>query len=1071
MHYTLPQLRALDERFPTQRKLLLAPSINFGRELLAALAQARGSWVGWEVATLATIAQKLALVELAEREMRRASDVAVTDLISTAFDSAASVPGFSPELAALTWSAGTRGAIADAILELRTGNISAAQLAAIGNVGVASSLAAILRGYELLLKQRRLADSAEVFRVAVDAFEREKGFVLDHALMVATPGWTVQGTTRALFARMVGHGLRVLQPLALEHLVPPARLVDSLAPAVDVEGGLAAGGEAGVATGVAWDVAGGVAAEAGVHVAAEIAPVSHSPAMFCAGTPADEMREIVRRSIAQNRRLDEIEIVATDRDAYAISLDALCTQLGASTTILDGLPLGITRIGRAVERWFTWIESDYSATHIRGALESGDWQVDRGATQIVGTQLSAELRRLKLGWGLEATKRARKRLASPEWQQLRSQPDDETDEEHEYRQAARIRSSTVLASLLDLLIAQAPSTDEDDDSRAGMQSREPAEVVSVSDLAQRTINVLELVEAHGPAERATLQRLVERLQEVAAVPGQPTSVGNALATLRQELGDLRAWTNTSNTSRPRRATGGHMHLTNIDSAGATGRPLLFLVGLDADRTAGPVLQSPLLPDIVRMRLNERGAELPTIEQRRRERAWHLAVALGGSNSNLTLSYAVLGGADGRETSPAPALLQVLRDATGDAQKGYDDLRAALGDPVSPVPDTSAHAIDARDVVLSHMTDGALLLNAEAVVRSLNPGLNRGLNAAVERRGEIIGPYHGLVSAAAVLDPRTTQLPVSPSSLETLAACSLRWFYATALNARPPEEPVFDPMVWLNVLQRGSALHLIYERIVREQLYEQPRSAARRAATSAIVNDVADELSRTIPVAGAAVRAREIAALDNDAQLFVDSEHDAFVRDPWTVVAIESEFGFDADAGEATLPLDDGTQLRVRGRVDRVDRLRDNTLRLVDYKTGRAFELDTTRGAFDGGRKLQLAVYSPAVSRQFDAVVSVAEYQFPTKRGNGLVARADRELLDLAPRIVRTLLDDVAAGRFVPTVDKKDCQYCNYATICRTSVNDFGQTTSPRAEWAKEQLDTSPHYEGVRIRLRRSGDNS
>ena len=152
MHYTLPQLIALDERFPTQRKLLLAPSINFGRELLAALAHERGSWIGWEVATLATIAQKLALVDLAERETRRASDVAVADTISTAFDDVATSPGFSPELAALTWSAGTRGAIADAILELRTANVTAAQLSAVGEIGVASSLAAVLRRYEQLLK-------------------------------------------------------------------------------------------------------------------------------------------------------------------------------------------------------------------------------------------------------------------------------------------------------------------------------------------------------------------------------------------------------------------------------------------------------------------------------------------------------------------------------------------------------------------------------------------------------------------------------------------------------------------------------------------------------------------------------------------------------------------------------------------------------------------------------------------------------------------------------------------------------------------------------------------------------
>ncbi|MEO7362232.1 MAG: PD-(D/E)XK nuclease family protein, partial [Gemmatimonadaceae bacterium] len=862
---------------------------------------------------------------------------------------------------------------------------------------------------------------------------------LDHALLVAVPGWTVQGSTRALFERLVSHGLQVLRPSPVTGLVAPVGLVDELAPAVDAE----------------------------VDVWVAVTPVSRSSAMFCAGTPADEVREIVRRAVSAGRRLDEIEIASTDRDTYGIITEALCTQIGASATLLDGLPLSVTRIGRAVERWLTWIESDFNAAHIRDALESGDWQITVGASRIVGAGLSTELRRLKIGWGLDATRRAAARLLTAEWRQLRSRLDDETDEAHEHRQAARERSANALSFLLNLLLAQAPSSSADTQS-----DREPGRssyVVSVAELSARTIHVLQLVEAHGPAEHSTLQRVVERLAEIAAVESKPTTAMNALAALRQELASLRAWTNASNTNRPRRSTGGHLHLTNIDSAGATGRPLLFLVGLDADRTAGPVLQSPLLPDALRLRLNDRGAELPTIEQRRRARAWQLAIALGGSSSHVTRSYAIRGGADGREASPAPALLQVLREATGDASKSYDDLRLAFGDPASPVPDSPALAIDARDVMLAHMTDDALLLNAETIVRNLYPGLNRGLKAVAERASESAGPYHGIVAAAGVLDPRVTRQAVSPSALESIASCSLRWFYSTALNARPPEEAVFDAMVWLNVMERGSALHLIYERIVREQLHEQSPGAARRAATSRIVNEVADELERTIPSAGAAVRARETAALDNDAQLFVNAEHEAYRRDPWTVVAIESEFGFDPGADEATLPLDDGTSLRVRGRVDRVDRLSDGTLRLVDYKSGTSFELDTARGAFDGGRKLQLAVYSPAVSKQFDAAVSVAEYHFPTRRGNGIIARADRDLLEAAPRIVRTLLDDVAAGRFVATVDKEDCKYCNYAAICRTSVDDYMKTTSPRAEWAKAHADGSPYYEGVRIRKRRIGD--
>ena len=695
-------------------------------------------------------------------------------------------------------------------------------------------------------------------------------------------------------------------------------------------------------------------------------------------------------------------------------------------------------------------------------------------SQAIGKSMPLWVRSLARNWPAnfadcelvgdwDATRRAAVRLGSPEWRTIKAPFEDETPDAFTTRQNARNRNADALLGLLNLLLEAVPAPESGNESEA----------ISVSELSVRTLAVLTLVHPHGPAEHATLQRVSQRLVEVAEVSNTRVSMMQALATLRAELADLRAWTNASATGRPRRATGGHIHLTNLDSVGATGRPLLFLVGLDADRTAGPVLQSPLLPDSVRVRLNDRGADLPTVEHRRRERAWHLNAALVGAhaNVNVTLSYAIRSGADGRDASPAPALLQVARDATGKAEMGYEELRQQFGTPVSPVPNVPGDAIDARDVLLAHMADGALLLNGEQAARALFPGLDRGLNAVSARAGDEAGAYHGVVPDAGALDPRHTQKPISPSSLEMIAACSLRWFYATALNARLPEEPVFDAMAWLNVLERGSALHLIYERIVRERLYEQPPTPGRRAKISAIVNAVADEYAGVVPVANTTIRAREIEALDNDAQLFVNSEHEAFRREPWEVVAIESAFGYEAGSDGATLPLDDGTSVRVHGRVDRVDRLPDGTLRLVDYKTGRSFELDTKRGAFDGGRKLQLAVYSPAVSRQFDAAVSAAEYHFPTKKGEGIVARADGALLDAAPRIVRSLLDDVAAGRFVATMDKSDCAFCSFAAICRTRVDDWNATTSPRAEWAKERASTSPHYTGVLNRTSRAGDDS
>ena len=56
----LDALASVTHEFPTQRKRLIGPDVNFGRELLLALAQRTGGWIGWEAENLRGIARELA---------------------------------------------------------------------------------------------------------------------------------------------------------------------------------------------------------------------------------------------------------------------------------------------------------------------------------------------------------------------------------------------------------------------------------------------------------------------------------------------------------------------------------------------------------------------------------------------------------------------------------------------------------------------------------------------------------------------------------------------------------------------------------------------------------------------------------------------------------------------------------------------------------------------------------------------------------------------------------------------------------------------------------------------------
>ena len=63
-----------------------------------------------------------------------------------------------------------------------------------------------------------------------------------------------------------------------------------------------------------------------------------------------------------------------------------------------------------------------------------------------------------------------------------------------------------------------------------------------------------------------------------------------------------------------------------------------------------------------------------------------------------------------------------------------------------------------------------------------------------------------------------------------------------------------------------------------------------------------------------------------------------------------------------IDLGDGRQLRVSGKIDRIDRRADGTLVLRDYKTGKAPRDDG--GIFRGGKQLQIPFYILAAARLF-----------------------------------------------------------------------------------------------------------
>ena len=165
------------------------------------------------------------------------------------------------------------------------------------------------------------------------------------------------------------------------------------------------------------------------------------------------------------------------------------------------------------------------------------------------------------------------------------------------------------------------------------------------------------------------------------------------------------------------------------------------------------------------------------------------------------------------------------------------------------------------------------------------------------------------------------------------------------------------------------------------------------------------------------------------------------------IVVEKAFGFGGDSVEVEDPE---SGLRFRGYIDRIDVSGDGSSALViDYKTGsaspyRALEDDP----IDGGKRLQLGVYSLAARALVPGTDVRAAYWFTTNRGGFRLAPqatfdlGDEEVRKRFEEVLTTIVSGIGAGMFPANPGPpgwggpSNCSYCDFDSLCATRRADL-----------------------------------
>lgn len=260
--------------------------------------------------------------------------------------------------------------------------------------------------------------------------------------------------------------------------------------------------------------------------------------------------------------------------------------------------------------------------------------------------------------------------------------------------------------------------------------------------------------------------------------------------------------------------------------------------------------------------------------------------------------------------------------------------------------------------------------------------------------------------------------LSASSLNLYDDCPRQFYYKQVV--RIPETASFEARL-------GTAIHAALEKFHRKHPKPDP------ALFSDLDALFTDEL-RDVQFESEKEKEQGFARGRSILKLYLQEEHARGV----TVEAVEKEFNVNL-----------GDDVTLTGKIDRIDRLPDGRIRVVDYKTGKLKSRNEYLDSF------QMPLYAWAVlehmGEKLEAVEviglkevkelkygpTLAKQVLPWEDGTTYAITAER--LEAVKARIAEIVEGIREGKFDPAPEEKRCGWCRYSLICGSAWGVNGGT--------------------------------
>jgi len=732
-----------------------------------------------------------------------------------------------------------------------------------------------------------------------------------------------------------------------------------------------------------------------------------------------EAREVLRIILKKNMPFGKVQILYTQQEPYSQYFYQLLNSsnefAGFSArqipaTFHSGIHIKNSRPAALLFDVIAWLNDNYSIKRLFAILNSGNINLHL-PEPFTEKQFALLLRKSPVGW-------ERKRYIPGIQLAIR-----ETEKKLEQSSNDRIQAYQNEIKLYNIIkewVAEIFSLLPD----GGFDSR-----VSLAILAggiRQIVNKFSVIENNSP-DGEGLQIINKKLDMLEKQVKEEMAYSEALSIISDMLSNEHICS-----SEP---CAGKLHLASYKKGNWQDRPYTFIVGMDSHKFPGITSEGTIFYEAEKIPYHHL---LTDIQKNKIEqiRLLHLLLNLKGKKY---LSFSCFDALNNQEQAPASLLLQLYRLSRQDWQTSYEEFSNSLGEIKKLIPENKTEFLDEGDIFLYFSNKEKR--DMQSFLQKKYGDFVKGIKADVQRRAGEFNAYNGKVNITAQkFDPRQNRgIVISSSKLERIAICPYLYFLNDILKVKKPEEMEYEPVRWMNPLERGLLLHQIYEIFYRRLIeksqgaFEAPSFSKHWLMLEQIADENLEKKREYLALPGELIYQAERRKILKSCKIFLTAEEKYYKGQ--VPQYFELAFGTRDNEHEVLgkirsveLILPAGEKISFQGKIDRIDLMPDGTYRIIDYKTGGSVNYKKGK-PYRHGEQLQHALYAVALKKIlekkfFDKKVSVSEsgYYFPTEHGRGNLVLYKQKNTTEVLEIVEILLDIISKGVF-PMTQKPEHFIC------------------------------------------------